>query len=92
MANKKVEALKEQLEMYTAEIDKYEKEFLANDGKINEQEQNLLDSIRTMLEKVHEKLNKNKKQKIELTKEQVTNKVFSFLDKLKNMVPSNSSL
>lgn len=61
MANKKVEALKEQLEMYTAEIDKYEKEFLANDGKINEQEQNVLDSIRGMLDKANAKLNDSKK-------------------------------
>lgn len=60
MANKKVEALKEQLEKYTAEINKYEKEFLANDGKIDECEQNILDSIRAMLDKINAKLKDSK--------------------------------
>lgn len=57
MTDEKIEALKKQLDMYSDEIVKYRKEFLANDGKIEPKEQNILDSIQGMLDKINSKLN-----------------------------------
>lgn len=96
MANAKIEALKEQLKIYSSKIDIYEKAFLANDGKIDTEEQKTLDNIRGMLTAINTKIQSKKvannsvekttksKQNL-LTEEAVKNKVYSLFLKLKTM-------
>jgi len=52
----KIEKLQQQLETYKTELKNYEKAFLDNDGKIDEGEQEMLDSIRGMIDEVNQKL------------------------------------
>lgn len=59
MTNTKTDKLRQQLELYSTQIDKYEKAFLASDGKIDAQEQKILNSIRVLLDKINVKLNES---------------------------------
>lgn len=73
MANAKIDKLRKQLELYSTQIDKYEKAFLANDGKIDEKEQNILDSIRVLLDKINAKLDEGREKALPKETEGIPN-------------------
>jgi hypothetical protein len=89
MANEKIEALKEQLKVYNSKIDIYEKAFLANDGKIDAEEQKTLDSIRGMLTAINTKIQSKKPLNNSIKK---TDPEKSLKDKTSEITPATKAL
>lgn len=86
MANAKLEKLQAQLDTYKIELKNYENEFLANNGKIAPEEQELLNMIRGMIHNINEELGKKKERSIETTETGIPSKFTKGLAQISTMI------